>query len=398
MDKTPSNPVRRRILHLDMDAFFASVEVLDDPSLRGRPVIIAGSDRGVVSAASYEARRYGVHSAMPAARARKLCPHGVFLPGRMQRYKELSRLAMGVLREASPLVEQTSVDEAYVDITGTERIYGSSRETAAALKRSIFEATGGLTCSVGVAPNRFLAKICSDLDKPDGIYVLDPEDVPSFLRTLDVGKIPGVGPRLQKTLHTLGVYKAAEALRFSKEFWIERLGEKGGRFICNRARGIDHSPIVPRHDPKSTGAENTFSRDVDDLDEVKRWIARQSERVGRDLRKNGLYARTVTLKVKAADFSVQSKSLSLPDPVNTTDHIYRAALELFDAMVLPEKMRLVGVTASGLTRSGGQLGLFAGDERSRCEELDRTIDAIAERFGDKVISRGRTFGFKPQKD
>ena len=380
------------ILHLDMDAFFASVEEVDDPSLKGKPVIIGASDRGVVSAASYAARKFGVHSAMPVARARKLCPQGIFLPGRHKRYGEVSRLVMREVTNFSPLVEQTSVDEAYVDITGMGLLHESPRALAMRMKERIREVTG-LTCSVGIAPNKFLAKICSDINKPDGIYILPPQDVPAFLTTLPVGRIPGVGKRFEAELHTLGVRHASDILRFTEAFWTGRLGEKAAQFLYARARGEGNAVLRPHAPPKSSGAENTFRADTDDREELKRWLMRQAERVGRDLRKEGYFGRTVTLKMKFKDFRTITRSRTLARPVQCTDDIFRAAEDLLAAESLPMPLRLIGVSVSGLSRGERQLGLWDEPGEEEMLRLDKALDAINEKFGGATVFRGRTFDF-----
>ncbi len=379
------------IMHLDMDAFFASVEQADDPSLKGKPVIIGASDRGVVSAASYEARKFGVRSAIPVAQARKLCPHGVFLPGSHRRYRDVSRQVMAVVGCFSPMVEQTSVDEAYVDISGLERLFGPPPELARRIKDAIREATG-LTCSVGIAPNRFLAKICSDLNKPDGIYILAPEDVPAFLSRLDPYKISGVGKRLAETLRVLNVRVITDVLRFSRAFWADKVGDKAADFLYARAQGLGSTEIVPHSDPKSSGAENTFARDTRDVDELKRWLLRQSERVGKDLRGDDRFGRTVTLKVKFSDFRTITRSVTLPRPVQTTEDIFAAAEGLFDALQLAQPLRLIGVSVSNLSRGERQLDLLSDGASEARTRLDKALDVLRERHGRDAVTRGRLFG------
>ncbi len=254
---------RRWIMHLDMDAFYAAVEQADNPELRGRPVIVGGSHRGVVSAASYEARVFGVHSALPMFQARKLCPQGVFLPVRMSRYREVSRQVMAILAGVSPLVEQVSIDEAYVDLTGTEKMHGPLPEFARRLKTEIKEKTG-LTCSIGLAPNKFLAKIASDLHKPDGLTIIPEAEVPEFLNALPIDKIPGVGAKTRSKLQALGVTKTGELLEYPRSFWQKQLG-KSGLLLYERALGLDPAPVSPDTEPKSCGAENTLPQDTDDL-------------------------------------------------------------------------------------------------------------------------------------
>ena len=379
----------RRILHLDMDAFFASVEQLDDPSLRGKPVIVGKGDRGVVSAASYEARAFGVRSAMPVVQARRLCPHGIFVSGRMRRYSEVSRQVMAVLGEFSPLVEQASVDEAYMDVTGTRTLFGPPLELARALQARVREATG-LSSSIGIAPVKFLAKIASDFRKPGGITVIEPEDVAAFLKDLPVGRIPGVGGKTLPRLASLGVATCGDVLRYSREFWEHKLGE-WGRVLHARAMGLGSTEIVTGHEPKSSSAENTFERDVADLEELRRWMLLQSERVGRDLRKHGLCGRTVTLKVKFSDFKQITRSHTLEEPTDSDGEIFRAACALLDQVALVKKVRLIGVGVSNFAKGPRQLSLVPDASKEKAGRLDRAVDAIRDRHGKAAVKRGRLF-------
>lgn len=381
----------RRIMHIDMDAFYAAVEQADHPELKGRPVIVGGSKRGVVSAASYEARKFGVHSAMPVFQAKRLCPHGIFMPVNMRRYKEVSRQIMQIIDHISPLVEQISIDEAYVDITGTETLHGSSTELAEMIKQSINTRTS-LTCSIGIAPNKFLAKIASDMNKPDGLTIIEEQDVTAFLRSLPITKIPGIGKKTSQTLRDLGIATAADVLRFHLPFWIKRLGKYGAR-LYEKAQGIDSSPVVPHSEPKSCSAEDTFAKDIGDLGELRKWLLLQAENVGRELRRDGLFGRTVTLKVKFSDFRVVTKSRTLHEPTNCTQTIFTVAGQLLDELKISHKVRLTGVGVSNLCASVQQLKLFNKPCALRQERLDRAIDDIEERFGKKALKRGRLFDF-----
>jgi DNA polymerase-4 len=387
---------RRIILHVDMDAFFASVEQADDPSLKGKPVIVGGSHRGVVSAASYEARTYGVHSAMPIATARRLCPHGAYQPVRMHRYKEVSAVVMDILRTVSPLVEQVSVDEAYIDATGTERLFGEPAALAAYLKAEVHAATG-LTCSVGVAPNKFLAKIASDMEKPNGVFILHEDDVAAFLETLPVRKIPGIGPKSQETLRRYGVSVAGDILKRPATFWEQRLGSMG-RKLYARALGEDDSPVVPEHEPKSSSAENTLDDDTSDLAVLRQWLLVQAERVGADLRKHGLRGRTITLKIKFDNFTNRTRSRTLDDCMDSTSLIYETACELLAAERLPRKVRLIGVGVSNFRQPQRQLSLFEIESTQaapdRAPRLDRALDAIRQRFGGGAVLRGDVLALK----
>jgi DNA polymerase-4 len=383
------------ILHIDMDAFFASVEQMDNPELRGLPVAVGGtSDRSVVSAASYEVRKYGVRSAMSVVKARKLCPEIVMVPGRMRRYKEVSVQAMGVLREFSPTVEQASVDEAYLDGTGLERLFGPIDEIGRRIKERMREVTG-LTCSVGAAPVRFLAKIASDMDKPDGMYIVRHDQVADFLRTLPVGRIPGVGAKLLDALKRLGVRTCGDVLARPREYWEERLG-KYGAALYDRARGIDPTPVTPNEAAKSCSAENTFSEDTTDRVLLRKWLLAQSERVGEDLRRHGYRGRTVTLKVKYSDFSQITRSKSLDARTDNTGIIYETACSLLEQVRLHRAVRLIGVGVSNFEARVRQVNLFeeAPREKEATSELDKAVDEVRRKFGGKAVTRMELLGFK----
>lgn len=383
------------ILHIDMDAFFASVEQLDNPELRGRPVAVGGtSDRSVVAAASYEVRKFGVRSAMSVVKARKLCPDIIMVPGRMSRYKEISRMAMGVLAEFSPTVEQASVDEAYLDGTGLERLFGPIDEVGRRIKARMREVTG-LNCSVGAAPVRFLAKIASDMDKPDGLFIIHPHEVEGFLRDLPVKKIPGVGDKLLEILNRLRVKTCGDVLTRDREFWVERLGKYGGA-LHDRARGIDPGGVTPVSAAKSCSAENTFHEDTTDREVLTRWLLAQSERVGADLRRHGYKGRTVTLKVKYADFKQISRSVSLDSRTDNTALIFETACALLREVELRRAVRLIGVGVSNFEARTRQVTLFedAPQAREATSELDRAVDAVRNKFGSAAVNRADLLGFK----
>jgi DNA polymerase-4 len=375
----------RRIIHLDMDAFFASIEQLDFPEYRGKPLAVGDNPRGVVSAASYEIRKYGVHSAMSVAQARRLCPHGIFTPVRGRRYKEVSREVMAVLRDFTPVCEQASVDEAYLDVTGLERLAGPPEVMGRELKRRIKERTG-LTASVGVAPNKLVAKIASDFDKPDGLTVVEPEAVLAFMAALPLEKIPGVGRQTLPKLHLLGLRTAADVQRCSRQFLEQRFGEFGSQ-LFERARGVHHRPVeASSARPKSISAENTFERDTDDVEFLVRWLLRQADRVASELRQEGCLGRTVTLKLKFSNFQQITRSQTLAEPVNTTRRIYETAAGLLRAESLGWPVRLIGLGVSNLVFGGRQLSLIdSEDERS--EKLERAVDGLREKFGKQCILR-----------
>ncbi len=388
--------MQRRIMHIDMDAFFASVEQLDNPELRGKPVIVGGGARGVVCAASYEARRFGVRSAMPLKTARLLCPRAVLVPGRHGRYAEISRTILEILGRFSPLVEPASIDEAYLDASGLERLFGPPEALAAAVKQAVREGTD-LTCSVGVAPVKFLAKIASEVNKPDGIFILRPEDAPAFLRALPVERLPGVGKSALAKLAALGVHSVGDVLRYPENFWERRMGA-WGRLIWERARGRDERLVHPEREAKSESAEHTFDTDTRDRDVLRRRLLAQAERVGARIRAQNISARTVTLKVKYADFRQITRSRTLPRRICSTESIFGTACELLDALALEAPVRLIGVGVSRFERTPEQafLPLPAGPEQreQRREQLDGALDAIRSRFGKQALVRGRLFDGK----
>lgn len=387
-----------RILHLDMDAFFASVEQHDDPSLAGRPVIIGRDLRGVVSAASYEARVFGVHSAMPVAEARRRCPHGVFLPGNRKRYAEVSRQIMATLDAISPLVEQASVDEAYVDITGTETLFGPPEQLGRRIKAMILEATG-LSCSVGIAPVKFIAKIASDYEKPDGLTVVDEASVDLFLADLPVGKIPGVGKKAQVALARLGIRLVGDIRAYPPEFFERHCG-KWGLDLYDKAHGRGSASVNPGREAKSVSAENTFEADTADRDRLYAWLLMQSERVGRELRRDNQQGRTITLKLKFNDFRQITRSHTLAEPTDSDTVIFEVAKALLDAQLLARPLRLIGVGVSHFGTMARQLRLLddpVQKQHVRAGKVDAALDAIRDKFGRTSIVRGRLFGLEKKE-
>ncbi len=380
------------IIHIDMDAFFASVEQLDDPSLRGQCVIVGGdSRRGVVAAASYEARKFGIHSAMPVFQARQRCRQLVIVPPRRKRYAALSRRIMDILRTFSPLVEPISIDEAFVDITGCGRLHGTPRETALAIKTTIRTETG-LTCSVGMAPNKFLAKIASDLEKPDGLTILKPEEIPAFIESLPIGKVSGVGKQARRQLATLGIKTLGQVRRCDERLLIAKLGKFGHR-LMQLAHGQDDSPVTPHSETKSISTETTLSEDTQDRKFLADYLLSQSQSVAAEMRRKKFKARTVTLKLKTADFKLHSRSRTMPQPMQSADAIYQVASDLLKAFPLTLPVRLVGVGVGGLQSAAipVQAQLFP-DEKTRqdrrWEKVDKAVDAVTERFGKRAVVRG----------
>jgi len=381
--------VSRRIIHVDMDEFFAAVERLDRPELRGRPILVGGSPdaRGVVSTASYEARRFGCRSAMPMATAIRLCPEAVVLPVRGRRYRQVSEQVFAVLEEFTPLVEPLSIDEAFLDVTGCERLFGPAEEIARRIKRRIRRRTG-LTASVGVAPNKFLAKLASDLDKPDGLVVITPENLHEVLDPLPVSKLWGAGPAAVKRFERLGVRTIGQLRRLDPAVARRALGSMGEHFL-RLAEGKDDRPVTPDGQAKSIGQEQTFARDIAELEELRAVLLQQVEQVAFRLRRQGLRARTVTIKLRYGDFTTLTRSATLPEPTNVTSELWRLAEGLLARWAAGGRrpLRLLGVTASGLTGGRGQLPLFEDPRRARQEALDRAVDDIAGRFGRGAIGR-----------
>ena len=382
------------ILHVDMDAFFASVEVLDTPELSGQCVIVGGvSNRGVVSAASYEARKYGVHSAMPMYQARQRCPDGVFLRPRRHRYKALSENVMTILARFSPLVEPVSIDEAYVDITGCEKLYGSPETIGRAMKESI-RAETGLTCTVGITPLKFLSKIASDMDKPDGLTVIPPEAVSDFIARLPVNKVPGVGRHTREHLERLGITTLGDVRKYSVDQLIRRLGKYGKR-LAELAAGVDHSTVQVVRPVKSISSEETLPSDTRDGPLLERYLLKQAEDVGRQLRKHGLRARTVTLKIKHADFSQVTRQMALARQTRSSETLFKAACRLLANYQITKPVRLIGMGALDLSEKEApvQMTLFGDPEPAalKWEARDSAVDAISQRFGREAVKKAGLF-------
>jgi len=382
----------RIIAHIDMDAFYASIEALDNPELKGRPIIVGGvSGRGVVSAASYEARRFGVHSAMPMYRARKLCPNGVFLPVRINRYREVSKVVIQCLENFSPLVEQISIDEAYVDLTGTRLIDGGVIDAAKTIKGEIFSRTS-LTCSVGVSTSKLVAKIASDMDKPDGLTVVAPVEVLDFLASLPIEKVPGVGAKSKEKLNELGVRLVGDLRRFKPGELVKRFG-RFGEWLERVAYGIDDSPVVPYHEPRSISAERTLEKDTSDISLLKREVLDLSERVGRRLRARGFTCRTVVLKLRLSDLRRLTRRVTLRTPTQSSEVIFREAFSMLRGFSFEKDVRLVGVGVTGLESRVGtvrQASLFEEKDsfERKWEKAERAIDEVIRRFGSDALKRG----------
>jgi DNA polymerase IV len=388
----------RTIVHLDLDAFYASVEQLDDPALRGRPVIVGGpSNRGVVCAASYEARRFGVRSAMPTSQARRLCPDGVFLHPRFGRYGELSDQVFGVYRRYTPLVEPLSLDEAFLDVTASRALHGDGPSIAARIKGEV-RAETGLAVSAGVAEVKLAAKIATDLGKPDGLVVVPPGGVAAFLAPLPVGRLWGVGGVTEAALRKLGVATIGDLVRLPDSAASAALGAERARGLRALARGEDEREVVPDEAAKSVGGEETFEADLVGEAALSRALLLQAGRVGRRLRAAGLRGRVVTLKVKYADFTLVTRRLTLEEPTDDDRLIYRTARDLLARIEAGRPVRLAGVTVSGfeeeVASGAGQLDLFAARAEAgaapapdaRRQALQAALDKLADKFGERTVA------------
>ncbi len=387
----------RTILHVDMDAFYASVEQLDRPECRGRPVVVGadprgGRGRGVGAACSYEARAVGIHSALPIGRAWQRCPDAVFLRPRMDRYAEISRRVFAVFGRYTDRVEPLSIDEAFLDLTGTERLLGPARAAARRLKDEIRREVG-LVASVGLAPNKFLAKVASDLDKPDGFVVVRPGEEAAFLAPLPVRRLWGVGPRTAAALERLGMRSVGDLARWRRDDLRARFGELGDR-VWALSRGIDDRPVEPGGAPRSVGAEHTFEEDATDPDAVRRTLLRLADKVAARLRRAGRVAGGVTLKLRDGRFRTVTRAARLAAPTDVGADLYAAALGLLGAVPswrTGRPVRLVGIAATRLAprtaAAGGQLDLFAPAPDGRRRAVALAVDRVHDRFGSRALRR-----------
>jgi len=378
------------ILHVDMDAFYASVEERDNPELIGKPVVVGGTaeGRGVVMAANYVVRQYGVHSAMPAATARRLCPDAIFLPCRMDHYAQISREIQEILHQYTPLVEPLSLDEAFLDVTGCEGLFGPAAEIGKRIKAEVRQQVR-LVASVGVAPNKFLAKIASDLQKPDGFVVVDANQVQAFLDPLPVGRLWGVGKVAAKAFQKLGISTIGQLRHVPVEILESHFG-KTGRHLWKLAQGIDDRRVVPDREAKSISHETTFAQDIDDPEILRIWLLQLTEQVCRRLRRHQLAGHTVHLKIRFADFHTIMRSRTLAEPTNITEEIWQAAGELLTRRMPAQRqpIRLLGLGVSGLEIETGRQGdLFEGQRREKQQKLDAVTDRIHDRFGGAALKR-----------
>lgn len=375
----------RWIMHVDMDAFFASVEQLDNPDLRGKPVIVGGqSCRGVVSTCSYEARRYGVHSAMSMAEARKLCPHGEYVPVRMRRYQEVSQKIMSIFHDFTPLVEQLSIDEAFLDVSGMEKLYHNTEEIGWLIKKRIAAETG-LTASVGLAPNKFLAKMASDLQKPDGFTIIRHAEAAKFIADFPVTKIFGIGRMAEKSLLQYGIATIGQ-LAAADNNVLKKVFGKNADSVHRLAQGIDDRPVVTESVPKSIGRETTFTQDLFTEEQCRRELLKLSGQTGFRLRSKGYNGHTLTLKVKFTDFRIVTRSITSETDICCDEEIYALSVKLLHEVDLKKGIRLLGVTVSNL--SEGDCGTLGFEEDKKQLQRNEAVDALKKRFGENIIKRG----------
>jgi len=378
------------IAHADMDAFFAAVEQRDRPELRGLPVIVGGTGRrGVVCTASYEARPFGVHSAMPTAEARRLCLDAVYLKPDFARYQEVSDRVMEAFGRFSPSVEPLSLDEAFLDLTGTEGLFGPPAEAGRRLKRAVLEATGGLTVSVGIASTKFVAKVASDFRKPDGLTIVPPAEALAFLRPLQVSRLWGVGPKTAPRLEALGLRTIGDVESADEAFLVSQLGSLGVH-IHRLSHALDEREVEPDREAKSIGSEVTLEEDAVGVEEVRPHLRRAAAIVARRLREEKLLASGLRVKLKTFRFRLLTRQGPLSPPADSENDLYREACRLLSEFDLSVPMRLVGLAAFDLASPSRpvQNGLFEGKERDTRRRLDRTLDALKERFGDRAIRWG----------
>lgn len=387
---------QRIILHVDMDAFFAAIEQRDNPQYRNKPVIVGadpqgGKGRGVVSTCSYQARKFGIHSAMPIRTAFKLCPQGIYVWPNGRLYSMVSKNILKLLNEFTDKVEPISIDEAFLDVTGSTKLFGDGATIARKIKDRIKEKED-LIASIGVAPNKYLAKIASDLDKPDGLVVVAPDKILEFLHPLPISRIWGAGIQTQKALHKMGIDTIGDLANFPKEVLEKKLGKAGNHFY-NLSHGIDDRQVHIGEKVKSVSNEHTFSKDIHDGELLRKRLAALCDKVGFRLRKNGLSAKTIHLKLRYSDFSTITRNRTISNPTSETDIIQSIITLLFDKNYISGRsIRLIGVGVSGFGKKGeAQLSLFE-KENSKFQELDALEDKIKIKFGTKSIKRADSLG------
>jgi DNA polymerase IV len=381
-------PTQATILHVDMDAFFASVAERDNPELKGKAVVIGMGARGVVSAANYEARKFGVHSAMPVSQARRLAPHAVFLPVDMARYQEVSVNIMEIFESFTPNVEPVSVDEAFLDVTGAKRLLGTGREIATAIRAKV-ESQEGITCSVGIAPSKFIAKLASTHCKPNGMLEIAPEEILDFLHPLPISAMWGVGPKTAEVLERLGLRIIEDIAKLPRTTLIRAVGEASGATLHELSWGRDYRDVAPHDGEKSISAAETFPTDLDNPEEILREFLKLCERATSRLRDKGLFAKTISIKVRFGDFTTINRSKTLPLPIDGTHEVYEVVKTIYEALGIDRsRLRLVGVSLENLT-DGAPVQLMLGEREKGWREAEGAVDKARERFGPGSVRPAR---------
>jgi DNA polymerase IV len=398
-DDSGADDSRCTVLHVDMDAFYASVSLLEHPELRGQPVIVGGNGtRGVVLSATYEARTYGVHAAMPMSQARRMCPDATILPPDFDAYQEASRGVMALFADVTPLVEPLSLDEAFLDVSGATRRLGSPGRIGQLIRDRVSDEQQ-ITCSVGVAASKFVAKLASSMAKPDGLIVVPPEGVVSFLHPLPVGALWGVGEKTEETLHRLGLRTVGDIAHIPRDTLLRAVGQATGAHLHELSWGRDPRSVVPAVEERSIGHEETFARDVDDPEVVRRTLLKLAERAAARLRSHDQVARTVSIKVRFADFTTITRAKTLRDATDVGREVYETAKGLYDALGLQRaRLRLVGVRLEGLVDADQATRQLTLDERPiGWREADRAVDAASARFGAGSVRPASLVPDKPDR-
>ncbi len=385
------------ILHVDMDAFFASVSIRDNPELRNKAVVVGAGARGVVLSANYEARKFGIRAAMPIGRAQRMAPHAIFIPPDHSRYSEVSGAIMEIFHSFTPLVEPISLDEAFLDVSGAQRLIGTGRKIANAIRAKV-EEQEGITCSVGIAPSKFIAKLASSHCKPNGVLEIPADRILTFLHPLPVSAIWGVGPKTAETLERLGLRTVADIAHLPRTTLIRALGEASGASLYELAWGRDYRDVTPEESEKSISAAETFPFDLDSPEEILKEFLRLTERATDRLREQGLFAKTISIKVRFADFSTISRSKTLPLPIDSTHEIYEVVKGLYLALQIERaRLRLVGVSLENLRREApAQLVLGARERGWR--EAESAIDRAKARFGKSSVRPARLIRTKESEE
>ncbi len=383
-----SEEVKATILHVDMDAFFASVAERDNPELKGKAVVIGMGARGVVSAANYEARKFGIHSAMPVGRARRLAPHAIFLPVDMPRYQEVSGHVMEIFHSFTPWVEPISLDEAFLDVTGSEKLLGTGREIAVAIRKKV-EQQEGITCSVGIAPSKFIAKLASAHCKPNGMLEITTDRILTFLHPLPIQAMWGVGPKTAEVLERLGLRTIEDIAKLPRATLIRALGEANGASLYELAWGRDYRDVTPEEPDRSISAAETFPQDLDNPEEILTEFLRLTERATARLRDRGLFAKTISIKVRFADFSTINRSKTLPLPIDSTHDVYEVAKGLYQGLRIDRaRLRLVGVSLENLSQ-GAPHQMMLGEREVGWRQAEGAMDQARARFGKGSVRPAR---------